>query len=344
MAHAIAGRVKQTTTTTGTGTISLDGTSTGFRTFVAGIGDGNVCHYCITDGTDFEVGVGTVTDAATDTLSRDTVLYSSNGGNKVNWGAGTKDVFATWDGGVAAMRGAIGLEAGPGVEISGSVIRATVSSRTLSAATTLVNSDRNKLFNCSGQFTVTLSSANALDANWSSRFKNSGSSTVTLSAVSLIDGISTLAIVAGADAEILNLGSTFTRVGPMLPATQSQMEAYSSTGVFVTPANLGGHPGVAKQWCEVGGSLTPASVLVSHNTNSVTDNGTGDYTVNFSTAFTTANYSVVGTVDAATGSVRSTTYMNIHTKSTSSLRIITHDGTATQADAQNINFACFGDQ
>ncbi len=49
--------------------------------------------YCIEDGTDWEIGEGTVTDAATDTLSRDTVIASSNAGSAVNWGAGTKRVF-----------------------------------------------------------------------------------------------------------------------------------------------------------------------------------------------------------------------------------------------------------
>jgi hypothetical protein len=344
MAHVLAGRVKQTTTTTGTGTLNLDGTSIGFRTFVTGIGDGNVCHYCITDGTDYEIGVGTVTDSATDTLSRDTVLFSSNGGSKVSWGAGTKDVFATWDGGATAMRGALGLEPGPGIEISGSVIRATFSSRSLSAATTLVNGDRHKLFDCSGQFTVTLSSSNALDTGWSSKFKNSGSSTVTVSAVSLIDGVSTLSMVAGAEAEILNIGSTFTRVGPMIPATQAQMEAYSSTGVVVTPLNLQYHPGVAKAWAEISGTAVPASVLVSHNVNTVTDNGTGDYTINFSAAFSGANYSTMGLSDIATGSTRNTTYTNIHTKATGSLRILINDNAGTQTDAANINICVMGDQ
>lgn len=93
----LADRVKETTTTTGTGTISLAGTSTGFRTFVAGIGNGNKCYYCIVhqSADEWEVGQGTVTDAATDTLSRDTILASSNSNAAVNFSSGTKDVFVT---------------------------------------------------------------------------------------------------------------------------------------------------------------------------------------------------------------------------------------------------------
>lgn len=97
MAFQIADRVKETTTTTGTGTLSLGGAVSQFQTFVAGIGNGNETYYSIEDptGTDWEVGIGTVTDAATDTLSRDTVISSSNGGSLVNFGAGEKVVFST---------------------------------------------------------------------------------------------------------------------------------------------------------------------------------------------------------------------------------------------------------
>jgi len=96
-AFVINDRVKQTTTTTGTGTIDLTGTETGFETFVAGIGDGVQTYYAIVhDGTsDFEVGTGTVTDAATDTLSRQSVISSSNSDSLVNFGAGSKTVFCT---------------------------------------------------------------------------------------------------------------------------------------------------------------------------------------------------------------------------------------------------------
>lgn len=93
MAFINADRVKETTTTTGLGTYSLAGAAAGFRTFVAGVGTANQCHYVVENGTDWEVGIGTVTDAAPDTLSRDVILASSNAGAAVNWGAGTKNVF-----------------------------------------------------------------------------------------------------------------------------------------------------------------------------------------------------------------------------------------------------------
>lgn len=97
MALVINDRVKETTTTTGTGTLDLGGSVQGFESFVSGIGTGNETYYAISQsGTnDFEVGIGTVTDATPDTLSRDTILSSSNSDNAVNFGAGTKNVFCT---------------------------------------------------------------------------------------------------------------------------------------------------------------------------------------------------------------------------------------------------------
>ena len=94
MAFVVKDRVKETTTTTGTGTVTLAGAATGFQSFSV-IGDGNSTYYTITDGTDWEVGIGTYTSSGT-TLSRDTVLESSNSGNLVNWSAGDKDVFVTY--------------------------------------------------------------------------------------------------------------------------------------------------------------------------------------------------------------------------------------------------------
>ena len=97
MALVIDDRVKETSTTTGTGTLNLSGAVSGFQTFVAGIGNGNTTYYAIVnrDESEWETGVGTVTDASTDTLARTTVIASSNSDSAVDFSAGTKDVFTT---------------------------------------------------------------------------------------------------------------------------------------------------------------------------------------------------------------------------------------------------------
>jgi sugar lactone lactonase YvrE len=83
MALVVADRVWETTSTSGTGTLTLSGAVSGYQTFAV-IGNGNTTYYTITNGTDWEVGIGTYTSSGT-TLSRDTVLSSSLGGTtKIN--------------------------------------------------------------------------------------------------------------------------------------------------------------------------------------------------------------------------------------------------------------------
>lgn len=96
MALVLADRVKETTATTGTGTITLAGAAVGFRSFSA-IGNGNTTYYAIVDNTTgaWEVGIGTYTSSGT-TLARTTVLSSSNSNNLVNFASGSKDVFVTY--------------------------------------------------------------------------------------------------------------------------------------------------------------------------------------------------------------------------------------------------------
>ena len=98
MALVINDRVKETSTTSGTGTLNLAGAVTGFDTFVSGIGDTNTTYYAIFEqGTaNWEVGLGTVGDATPDTLARTTVISNSLGNtDKISFGGETADVFCT---------------------------------------------------------------------------------------------------------------------------------------------------------------------------------------------------------------------------------------------------------
>jgi len=96
MAHITADRVKETSTTTGTGALTLAGASSNkYRAFSTVMGVGDTCFYCIEHQTlgEWETGLGTYSGA--NTLTRTTVLSSSNAGAAVNFSAGTKDVFIT---------------------------------------------------------------------------------------------------------------------------------------------------------------------------------------------------------------------------------------------------------
>ena len=93
MALVVNDRVKETSTTTGTVTFTLAGAVSGFETFSSAIGNTNTTYYSIVNSNgEFEVGLGTVSAGA---LSRDTIISSSNSDAKVNFSAGTKNVFCT---------------------------------------------------------------------------------------------------------------------------------------------------------------------------------------------------------------------------------------------------------
>jgi len=93
MALVLKDRVYEQTTTTGTGTLTLTGAVSGYQSFSSAIGNTNTTYYTATDNTNWEVGIGTVSAG---TLSRDTVLASSNSSSLVNFPVGTKNVFCDY--------------------------------------------------------------------------------------------------------------------------------------------------------------------------------------------------------------------------------------------------------
>lgn len=108
MALVVKDRVQETTTTTGTGTLTLLGAVTGYQAFSV-IGDANTTFYTIaSSSSEFEIGIGTYTLSGT-TLARTTVLASSNAGSAVNLSAGTKNVFVTYPAGFSVTASANGV-------------------------------------------------------------------------------------------------------------------------------------------------------------------------------------------------------------------------------------------
>ena len=125
MALTLNDRVKQVSTTTGTGTITLGITPSGFQSFTDGLSDGDTTYYSIVNTesgvTEWEVGLGTYTASGT-TLSRDTVFTSSNSGSLVNFGAGDKDVFVTYPASKSLFEAADNSISLPGATTFGSTV------------------------------------------------------------------------------------------------------------------------------------------------------------------------------------------------------------------------------
>jgi hypothetical protein len=119
MPLVLADRVNETTTTTSTGTVTLAGAVSGYQSFAV-IGNANTTYYTIVHQTanEWEVGIGTYTSSGT-TLSRDTVLSSSNGGSLVNFSAGTKFVFCDYPAGRAVYLDTATNVTIPGLTLSG---------------------------------------------------------------------------------------------------------------------------------------------------------------------------------------------------------------------------------
>ena len=94
MAFVVSDRVRETSSSTGTGAFAVTGAFTGYTTFAATIGEGNSTYYTITNDSlgQWEVGVGTYSAGS---ITRDAVLTSSNNNLIVNFGAGAKEVFCT---------------------------------------------------------------------------------------------------------------------------------------------------------------------------------------------------------------------------------------------------------
>lgn len=129
MALVLADRVQETTTTTGTGSVTLAGAVTGYQSFAV-IGNGNTTFYTIADqgGANWEVGIGTYSTTGP-VLARTTVLASSNSGSLVSFTAGTKTVFVTYP-----SEKSVNLDASGNVSALGTVSSGTWNGTSVSTA------------------------------------------------------------------------------------------------------------------------------------------------------------------------------------------------------------------
>ena len=207
MALVVKDRVQESTTTTGTGTLTLGGAVLGFQTFAI-IGDGNATYYAIVDPTtgEWEVGIGTYTASGT-TLSRTTVFESSNSGSLVNFAAGSKNVFCTYPAERAVYLDAAGsavtlLDIGTLGASTANITTANITSGTVSTTPTNNTDIVNKAYAdaiASGihfHEAVALATTAALPANTYNNGTSGVGATLTGNANGALSVDSTLTIVA----------------------------------------------------------------------------------------------------------------------------------------------------
>jgi hypothetical protein len=273
MPLVLADRVRETTTTTGTGTISLAGPVSGFQGFSTAIGNANTTYYTIVDAATgaWEVGLGTYTSAGS-TLARTTVLSSSNSDALVPFAAGTKDVFVTQpaERAVYVLGAGTGLAAGAAAFTANGVPYAdSTSTLTTGSAMTFDGSALAVAGSTSPQLIATesggllyaavqLQAVSAGGKNW----------TIASNATS-----SPLGTAGGLSVRDSSVGTTYLNLTTSgLEVTQSQLIGYSSyAGIGTNGLAVAGNVGIGTSSpslkLDVNGSAKFAGSYVSFNDN-----------------------------------------------------------------------------
>ena len=431
MAFVIADRVRETTTTTGTGNLTLDGAVSKFRTFASVLSSSDTTYYSIVEqtGTAWEVGIGTFTSPST--LARTTILSSSNGGSIVTFTAGTKDVFIslpasktnvedqpnlievnsssdalritqTGTGNALVVEDSANPDSSPFVvDASGNVGIGTSSPDATRALTLnragnyggielrvngstqarIQQESTGSLYIDSG-ITTTTGSTIFRTANGSERMRIDSSGNVgigTSSPGSKLEVNQGILTINTSDQSLTRLqlkttgsgGRTYEIVGGLPGTNNSQLSFYDATAAATrmtidSSGNVGigtsspgslltvngnlafnsgyGSAAVAygcRAWVNFDGTGTVA-IRASGNVTSITDNGTGDYTVNFTTAMPDANYSILGTGKSATNAYNVIQQNSTTAQTTTAVRVASvtqSSGTPTAFDSAQVNIA-----
>ena len=231
MALVVKDRVKEQTSTTGTGTLTLGGTTTGFQTFSV-IGDGSTTYYAIVHQSldEWEVGLGTYTASGT-TLSRDTILDSSNSGSAVNFSAGTKDVFITYSADKAIYRDASGNVS---VTFATSATNATnaVSATFATSATNATNAVSATFATSATNASYALSATNANFATSATYAIDAGNAVSATFAASATNATNAVNLAGGTVSATTGTFSTSIKVGGVSP--DKQFEITQSARAHIT--------------------------------------------------------------------------------------------------------------
>ena len=239
---------------------------------------------------------------------------------------------------------------------------ADLSRRPMSNSTgneTLVASDGMTIIRYTGDdgSTITLPfvSSASIDNGWFVDVFHDGSTGLFVAPSSLgqtIDGSTQVFVSSGEHVRVQwNTGDLWSAKRWATMATTAEVLAATATGVFIAPGTLQYHPGAAKAWGVFNGfTVTTSTDLTgvgdSHNLASIIDNGTGDYTLNWTTAFGSTNYVVVGMARNAPsgGASRFVMYDDGVEPSTASCRIVVDETGSVRTDSTTVSFVAFGDQ
>jgi hypothetical protein len=214
-------RAQQTTDTTGTGTLALNAADTSRRSFYTAAGASSiVVHYLISQSgsSSWEIGIGTFNGADPGTLTRTSVIASTNGGSAVSWGAGRKDVAL--------------------LQLPGQRVRTG-----FTGATTAALADIGGLLDFTGSTTTTLTlpAVATVPAGAGYLIRNTGTVgavlTIDPNGAETIGGATTLVIYGGESVEIWNTGSAWLHSAlPSMPLIYTQTISGAPSNVnFVLP-------------------------------------------------------------------------------------------------------------
>jgi hypothetical protein len=257
MALVVADRVKETTTTTGTGAITLAGAEVNFVAFSSVLSDGDTTYYAIVDDAnqDFEVGLGTYATSG-NTLTRTTVLASSNGGSAVDLSAGSKEVFINYPAGKSVY-----LDGSGQLVIGGTAVTSTAAELNILDGVTATTAEINIL----DGVTASTAEINILDGV-----------TSTTAELNLLDGstantvVNSKAVIYGSGGEVA--ATSYTGDGSALTGISAGVGALTDGSAVVTsgdtiqplyPSQAWNYDTIIStssedEWVSVDGSITPA--------------------------------------------------------------------------------------